>query len=569
MPSSDAPTQAKINTPLILVGCLAATFCLGLILISIAAVSWFPLIRQPMETLIARKPVETLATRQEPTPAPVFQPTRAPLVGPTQVPVIEEPEPVQTPVWPPIFLDDFSWNTFTWYTGWVENEWWQGKWDILEGKYRVELTALQGFITWEYMPAASLTDFEVSADMELVEASGAAEGGLIFRGTEDNYYVFLITPDGQYWFGLLYNSEWQTIIDWTYTDTIRSDRANGLVVIGEGPHFEFFINGEFVGEADDSRLKVGQAGVVVEADENVSGVFEFDNFELHAPVPEIADAQESPSEPEMASQELPELQGKIVFATNRDGNYEIYAVNPDGSDLTRLTDTPGDDYAPFWSPDGKQIAFVSNRDGNPEIYRMNADGSDPVRLTYDPADDSSPAWSPDGSQIAFVTWRDRNAELYLMDVNGEELKRLTENPGRDFSPAWSPDGTKIAFLSDREWDLNIFILTLESGQVNPFSFGSYVGSEGLSWSPDGQQIVYINRENGSAELYLREIKTKTETRLTNNPFNDLFPSWSSDGKYLTFVSLRDGSYEIYVMSAADHSYFRLTDNPANDTTPGW
>jgi len=63
MTTSDTPTQAKINTPLILPGCLAATFCLGSILIGIAAVSWFPLIRQPVETLIARKPVETPVTR--------------------------------------------------------------------------------------------------------------------------------------------------------------------------------------------------------------------------------------------------------------------------------------------------------------------------------------------------------------------------------------------------------------------------------------------------------------------------------------------------------------------------
>jgi len=85
---------------------------------------------------------------------------------------------------------------------------------------------------------------------------------------------------------------------------------------------------------------------------------------------------------------------RIAFASNRDGNSEIYVMNVDGSDLTRLTNNPTNDGYPAWSPDGERIAFISDRDGNREIYLMNADGSGQTNLTNNPAHDRSPAWQP-------------------------------------------------------------------------------------------------------------------------------------------------------------------------------
>src|SRR5205823_1094199 len=80
----------------------------------------------------------------------------------------------------------------------------------------------------------------------------------------------------------------------------------------------------------------------------------------------------------------PEPPGKIAFASDRSDNFEIYVMNGDGSELTRLTDNPATDVSPSWSPDGTKIAFVSSRDGNPEIYVMSADGSGQTRLTNNP-----------------------------------------------------------------------------------------------------------------------------------------------------------------------------------------
>src|SRR5205814_2505405 len=89
----------------------------------------------------------------------------------------------------------------------------------------------------------------------------------------------------------------------------------------------------------------------------------------------------------------------IAFVSTRDGNAEIYVMNPDGSAQTRLTNDAASDRHPTWSPDGRRIAFTSTRDGNAEIYVMNADGSAPARLTNTPSNESSPAWSPAGDHI--------------------------------------------------------------------------------------------------------------------------------------------------------------------------
>ena len=81
-------------------------------------------------------------------------------------------------------------------------------------------------------------------------------------------------------------------------------------------------------------------------------------------------------------------------------------MNADGSEVTRLTNSPAFDQMPAWSPDGTKIAFMSSRDGNPEIYVMNADGSGQTRLTNNPGMDARPSWSRNGDFIVFTSTRD-------------------------------------------------------------------------------------------------------------------------------------------------------------------
>jgi hypothetical protein len=136
-------------------------------------------------------------------------------------------------------------------------------------------------------------------------------------------------------------------------------------------------------------------------------------------------------------------------------------MNADGSNPVNLTNAPGDDGVPAWSPDGQRIAFSSNRDGDFEVYAMNADGSNQVRLTTAPGDDLRPNWSPDGLRIAFDSQRDGSdfPEIYVMDADGSNQTRLTNNPAGDEQAVWSPDGTLIAFRTLRDGNCEIYTIT--------------------------------------------------------------------------------------------------------------
>ena len=97
------------------------------------------------------------------------------------------------------------------------------------------------------------------------------------------------------------------------------------------------------------------------------------------------------------------------------------------------------------APDTAKIAFVSNRDGNREIYIMNPDGTEKVRLTQNFSVDLYPTWSPNGEEILFVSDRDGSRDLYLMDADGSNVRRALKKSARREHPTWSPDGKRIAY----------------------------------------------------------------------------------------------------------------------------
>ena len=154
-----------------------------------------------------------------------------------------------------------------------------------------------------------------------------------------------------------------------------------------------------------------------------------------------------------------ETQTGIAF--NQDDDKEIYVMNADGSGQIRLTQNPGIDFFPTWSPVGNRIAFASSRNGNLEIFVMSGDGSEPINLTNHPADDGIPTWDPDGVRIAFQSKRDGDLEIYVMSADGSAVTQLTNNSVDDCGPAWSPDGKLIAFESDCMGGGDIYLVNLD------------------------------------------------------------------------------------------------------------
>lgn len=278
--------------------------------------------------------------------------------------------------------------------------------------------------------------------------------------------------------------------------------------------------------------------------------------------------------------ELPEGQVSIdvgtnmlVFDSTRGGDYrDLYLMNSDGYDMSRLTRGEANSFAGPWSPDGQRIVFTTFGLTNSTIAVINADGSGQVTLSaIEGSDEAFPDWSPDGQRIAFTSRRDGNNEIYLMNADGSNPVRLTDQSGDDFAPSWSPDGTQIVFVSDRDQEAGIYdlyIMNADGSGVARLTDDAYL-DYAPDWSPDGQKIAFRSDRDGNSDIYVINVDGSGETRLTDDPAYDWSPQWSPDGNQIAFQTNRDGNFEIYRMAADGSNPVNLTNDPADDQLPYW
>ncbi len=200
--------------------------------------------------------------------------------------------------------------------------------------------------------------------------------------------------------------------------------------------------------------------------------------------------------------------------------YDIYTSALDGSDLKRLTTTPGYDAEATLSPDGKRLVFTSVRDGDLDIYTMNVDGSDVRRLTSDIGYDGGPFFSPDGGLIVYRSWhpgtpqeiaeyqallaqgkvRPSQMEIRVMNGDGSNQRQVTDLGGANFAPYFHPDGRRIIFASNhkepRSRNFDLYLINLDgSGLQQVTTNGEFDGFP--MFSPDGKQLVFASNRFGS------------------------------------------------------------------------
>jgi Tol biopolymer transport system component len=300
----------------------------------------------------------------------------------------------------------------------------------------------------------------------------------------------------------------------------------------------------------------------------------------------------------------------IAFGSNAPGLQAIFVVNPDGTELRRLTPEGSFDGAPVWSPDGSRILFTSgddlyvmNSDGSgrtllaegdgfaayrwspdgsmiafvavtvsgadvfEDLWVMNADGTNSRELA---SNASGPTWSPDGSSLAYFSSSLSDPHVRVINLDGTGDRRLTNDPVAAFQPAWSPDGSRIAIVTLGAKDL-LLIHPDGTGLVNLTPAGT--DDDSPTWSPDGSRIAFnTGPENQPLESDIAVVSPDGSGRLvlTNNPGFDLSPSWSADGSRIVFESSATGDSEIFVMNADGTGQMNLTNRPgAHDTEPDW
>ena len=258
---------------------------------------------------------------------------------------------------------------------------------------------------------------------------------------------------------------------------------------------------------------------------------------------------------------------KMVFASTRDGNWEVYVMNPDGTGQVNITNNASTDWEPSLSPDGSQVVFSSYRDGNAELYKMSRNGTNVVRLTNIILADQQPKWSPNNDKIAFTRLVNGNNQVFTMDTNGGAVTQLTF-VGRSAQPAWSPDGQKIAFWSFRDGNGEIYVMNADGSNQTRLT-NNPASDQTPAWSPNGQSIAFASQRDGNEEIYVMKSDGTSPMRLTNNAAFDTQPVFSVDGTQIAFFSDRDGNYNVFVMDFDGALLTRLTDAAASDWSPDW
>jgi Tol biopolymer transport system component len=280
--------------------------------------------------------------------------------------------------------------------------------------------------------------------------------------------------------------------------------------------------------------------------------------------------------------------GKIAFSSNRGGSdqYDIYTVEPEGSNLSRLTNSTHWETRPIWSPDGTEMAFSDDR-GDVGIPVMSADGSNLRYITTDPNITGSvsffPTWSPDGTKLAFSSGNPPDAifDIYTIDLDGSNQINLTKTPRQNESYAdFSPDGSQMCFSFGSGGPKPAFgIYLMNADGSDPTLLFEDDSSGQCDWSPNGTKIVFNHTDfsddtsgegYGDAEVFVINADGSGLTNLTSNSAGDYNPRWSPDGTKITFMSNRDGGdYDIYTMDADGSDVAQVTNLGGDELDPDW
>jgi uncharacterized protein YjdB len=243
--------------------------------------------------------------------------------------------------------------------------------------------------------------------------------------------------------------------------------------------------------------------------------------------------------------------GELLLASSRAGALGIWQTRLAVLDtlLPILVDSASNSQ-PAFSPDRTRIAFSSNRgerDGNFDLFVMNADGSGIRRLTTDRGTDSEPAWTPDGTGIVFTSARSGVPQLYLIPADGGEARALTTSAGGNQSPAVSPDGRSVAFVSLRDGGPRVYRIGLDGAGERRVGVGEL--KEGApAFLPSGDLLYGVERSRNSREWRILRAGGGAPTPLfeTEHPLAQL--SVSRDGEQLVFVTARGSrpEYRVYL-----------------------
>lgn len=277
-----------------------------------------------------------------------------------------------------------------------------------------------------------------------------------------------------------------------------------------------------------------------------------------------------------------QLSNKIIFLSNRDGNYQIYIMNKDGNKVKRITKSPEKKYEPRVSPDGSKIVFT-NTDG--QLFLCDVDGSNETIISQNGEECSTPSWSKDSKKILFSSTRggytdsdgDPVQNIWIMNSDGTNAVQLTFSNFVDKNPVFSPDEKKIVFTSFRDkiyfevidkifiaYRSQIYIMKSDgSDQIRLTALNPCLQYLSPAFTPDGNKIVYstefvMSHKNKWSHIYIMNVDGSRPTRLSVVNANHTYPCCLPDGNTIIFDADIDGYSPLMQMNLDGSNVIRLS-----------
>jgi Tol biopolymer transport system component len=268
----------------------------------------------------------------------------------------------------------------------------------------------------------------------------------------------------------------------------------------------------------------------------------------------------------------------------------IVIADADGGNEHALFSSPGLDYSPSYSVDGKWIVVTREQNGQADIFRVHPDGSGIEQLTDDPAFDDQGTLSPDGKTLAFVSTRGGGtANIWLMDLATRKTRNLTASRSGNFRPAWSPDGKWIAFSSDRDswpgafpgsWEqmqsTGIYIVAPDGRGLRRLTRkDGFAGSP--AWSPDGKHVVFYETDevgaylakggNARTEIASVDVTTGARTAITASNETKLSPASLPGGRFSFIKRGADATAGLRIYTQGKRTTTTVVRGPVRN--PSW
>ena len=247
-----------------------------------------------------------------------------------------------------------------------------------------------------------------------------------------------------------------------------------------------------------------------------------------------------------AEESQPIVYARSSGAVDNPALSEIYVMRPDGTGAVRLTDNRTEDAYPVLSPNGARVAFARNVRGQFDLYVMSVDGTDVRRVMRAPnSDEVLPSWSPDSSKLAYTattaTPNGWQSDIYRIRLSDGRFRRITFTPKtKEFAPDWSPDGSLIAFTKQNESQENYGIAVVRpfgTGLrwlvINPLSKSGYTDVN-PSWSPDSEWVAFSRDHGDDPYVDIYKVRRNGEDVAPVTELSELAenPVWGADGRIL-------------------------------------